>query len=147
MKALKIDEDGLGTPLKEYPEHFVKVFNLTSTQNLIVQIYYADVVAASLNLQLYFTPHFPSATEVVDFREWLSTIFIDKTGIVVKNDNDQFARNNSSIGIQKRRDRGSICANIIPAMLPPDSFFTCNTGSSKRPGRRSVMVANKDEVF
>ena len=85
MRALKFDEDGPGIPLEEYPEHFVQLFDLTSTQEANVQIYYPDVVAASLRLELYFTSPLPSATEVAVFGERLSTIFIDKTGTVVKN--------------------------------------------------------------
>ena len=85
MRALKFDEDGPGIPLEEYPEHFVQVFDLTSTQEANVQIYYPDVIAASLRLELYFTSPLPSATEVAVFGERLSTIFIDKTGTVVKN--------------------------------------------------------------
>ena len=74
MRALKIDEDGLGIPLEEYPELFVQVFDLTSTQKANVQIYYPDVVAASLGL-----------VEVAVFGDRLSTIFIDKTDTVMKN--------------------------------------------------------------
>ena len=32
MRALKFDEHGPGIPLEEYSEHFVQVFDLTSTQ-------------------------------------------------------------------------------------------------------------------
>ena len=85
MRALKFEEDGPGIPLEEYPEHFVQVFDLTSTQEAIVEIYYPDVVAASLRLELYFTSPLPSATEVAVFGERLLTIFINKTGTVVKN--------------------------------------------------------------
>ena len=85
MRALKFDEDGPGIPLEEYPEHFVQVFDLTSTQEAKVQIYYPDVVAASLRLELYFTSPPRTAIEVAVFGERLSTIFIDKTGTVVEN--------------------------------------------------------------
>ena len=85
MRALKFDEDGHRNPLEEHPKHFVQVFDLTSTQESNDQIYYPDVVAASLRLELYFTSRLPSATEVAVFGERLSTIPIDKTGTVVKN--------------------------------------------------------------
>ena len=85
MRALKFDEDGPGNPLEEDPEHFVQVFDITSTQEAHVQIYYPDVVAAKLRLELYFTSPLPSVTEVAVFGERLSTIFIDKTGTLVKN--------------------------------------------------------------
>ena len=85
MRALNFDEDGPGIPLQEYLERFVQVFDLTSTQEANVQIYYRDVVAASLTLELYFTSPLPSATEVTVFGERLSTIFIDRIGTGVKN--------------------------------------------------------------
>ena len=85
MNALKFDEDSPGVPLEEYLEPFVQVFDLTSTQEASVLIYYPDVVAASLRLEWYFTSPLPSPTEVAVFRERLSTVFIDKTGTNVKN--------------------------------------------------------------
>ena len=67
MRVLKFDEDGPGISLEEYPELFVPVFDLTFTQEASVWIYYADVVAASLRLELFFTSPLPSATEVAVF--------------------------------------------------------------------------------
>ena len=85
MRALEFDEDGPGMPLEEYLEHFVQVFDLTSTRETNVQIFYPDVVAASLRLELCFTSRVPSVTEVTVFGERLSTTFFHKTGTVVKN--------------------------------------------------------------
>ena len=79
MGVSKLDEDGPGIPLEEYPGHFVQVFDLTSTQEAIVQICHLDAVAARLRLELYFTSLLPSATEVAVFGERLSTKFFDKT--------------------------------------------------------------------
>ena len=67
MRALMFDEDGAGIPLEDYPEHFVQVFDLTSTQEANAQIYYPDVVAASMRMELYFTSPLPSATERAAF--------------------------------------------------------------------------------
>ena len=58
-------------------------------------------------------------------------------------DNDQLARIISSIGILKQYI-GSFRADMIPEILPADTFFTCNTESSKRPGSHWVMVAKKN---
>ena len=85
MRALKFDEDGPGIPLEENPEHFVQVFDLTSAQEANVPVFYPDVVAPSLRLELFFTSPLPSATEVAVLGERLSTNFINKTGTVVKN--------------------------------------------------------------
>ena len=85
MRPLKFDEHGPAIPLEKYLEQFVQVFDLTFTQEPNDQVYYRDVVAASLRKELYFYSPLPSATEVAVFGERLSTNFLDKTGTVVKN--------------------------------------------------------------
>ena len=61
-------------------------------------------------------------------------------------DNDQLARKISSIGILKHKYIGSFPGDMIPEILPADSFFICNTESSKRPGSHWVMVAKKNRI-
>ena len=58
-------------------------------------------------------------------------------------DNEQLARIISSIGILKHKYIGSLPADMIPETLPAETFFICNTESSKRPGSHWVMVAKK----
>ena len=85
MRALMFHEDGPGISPVEQPEHFVQVFDLASTQQGNVHDYNPDALAASLRSELFFTSPLFSATEVAVFEERLSTIFIDKTGTIVKN--------------------------------------------------------------
>ena len=85
MRTLMFDGDGPGIPLQEYVKHFFQVFDLTATQEAIILIYYPDVAAAILRLELYFTSLLLPATEVAVIVERLLTVFVDKTGIVVKN--------------------------------------------------------------
>ena len=85
MKALKFEDDGPNIPLSEYENHFVQVFDLTSTQEANVQMYYPDVVAASLRLELFFQTTLTETIEVIVLGERLSTIYLDKSGTVVKN--------------------------------------------------------------
>ena len=59
-------------------------------------------------------------------------------------DNDQLARIISNIGILKYKYIGSFPADMIPETLPAETFFICNTESSKRPGSHWVMVAKKN---
>ena len=61
-------------------------------------------------------------------------------------DNDQLARI-SSIGILKHKYIGSFPADMITETLPPDSFFICDTESSKRPGSHWVIVAQKNGIL
>ena len=73
------------TYLCQYENHFVQVFDLTSTQEANVQMYYPDVVAASLRLELFFQTALTETIEVIVLGERLSTIYLDKSGTVVKN--------------------------------------------------------------
>jgi len=59
-------------------------------------------------------------------------------------DNDQLARIIYSIAILKHKYIGSFPADMIPETLPEETFFTCNTESSKRPGSHWVIVAKKN---
>ena len=145
MRASKFDRDGPGMPLEEYPEPFVQVFDLISSEEANIQSYYPDV-AASLRLELYFTSPLQTATEVAVFGERLSTNLIDKLGLSWKMDDDQLARKISSIGILKHNYIGSFPADMIPEILPADSFFLCNTKSSKLPGSHCVMAAKKNGI-
>ena len=59
-------------------------------------------------------------------------------------DNEQLARVISSIEILKHKCIGSFPDDMIPETLPAESFFICNTESSKRTGSSWVIVANKN---
>ena len=65
LKALKFHEDGPDVSLTDYPDHYVQIFDLTSTQEANVQMYYPDVVAASLRLELYFEKQLDNTVEVI----------------------------------------------------------------------------------
>ena len=85
MKALKFDEDGPGVPFSDYHNHYVLVFDLTSTQESNVHMFYPDVVGAGLRLELYFSRNLINTVEVIVLGERLSTVFIDKNGAIAKN--------------------------------------------------------------
>ena len=61
-------------------------------------------------------------------------------------DNDQLACKISIIGILKHRYIGSFPADMIPDIIPADSFFICNTESSKRPGSHWAMLSKKNGI-
>ena len=48
-------------------------------------MYYPDVVAANLRLKLFFQTALTETIEVIVLGERLSTIYLDKSGTVVKN--------------------------------------------------------------
>ena len=57
-------------------------------------------------------------------------------------DNDHLSRIISRFGILKYKYLGSFPADMIPEIIPHNTFFICNTDTSKRPGVHWVMVAN-----
>lgn len=85
MEALKYNDDGPAVAYDDYDNHFVNVCDLTSMQEANVQMYYPDVVASSLRIELYFNANLENTVELVIFGERLSTILINDTGAVTKN--------------------------------------------------------------
>ena len=84
MKALKFTDDGPGINLNHYENHYVLAFDLTSMQESNVHLYYPDVVAASLRLELYFSKPLTETIEVFVLGEKLVTTLIHETGTVTK---------------------------------------------------------------
>ena len=85
MRALKFHQGRPNVKISEYENHFCLVFDLTSTQQSDLMMFYQDVVAASQRLELYFKENLEETVEVIVAGELLSTIFIDKEGLVTKN--------------------------------------------------------------
>ncbi len=85
MKALKFDEDGPNIKLSDFENHYILVFDLTSTQEAQIQMYYPDVVAGSLRLELNILAPITNTLELILLGERLSTVYINKDGRVVKN--------------------------------------------------------------
>ena len=85
MKSLKFFEDGPDIKLSDFPNHYVLVFDLTSTQEAHVQMMYPDVAAASIRLELTFSAALANTTELIVQGERLSTVYIDRERSVSKN--------------------------------------------------------------
>ena len=54
LKALKFDDDGPNIQYEDFENHFHLFFDLTLTQEAIVQMLIPDVVCARNRLELYF---------------------------------------------------------------------------------------------
>ena len=55
MEALKFKEDGPNVKIENYPDHYLLFFDLTSMQESNEELYYPDIIAAGLRLELYFS--------------------------------------------------------------------------------------------
>ena len=56
------------------------MFDLTSVQQADTEVYYPEVIGASIRIELYFGTQLANPVELVVLGEKLSTIFIDKDG-------------------------------------------------------------------
>ena len=84
MEALKFKEDGPNVKLEDYQNHYLLFFDLTSMQESNVELYYPDIVASGLRLELYFSDNLKETVELMITGEKLSTVLIKNTGEVTK---------------------------------------------------------------
>lgn len=85
IRALKFDEDGPGVEFQDFDNHFILAFDLTSTQEAHVHMYFRELLAAPLRLELQFKQALEKVVDVLVLGERLSTIAIDKHRAVHKN--------------------------------------------------------------
>ena len=84
MEALKFKEDGPNVKIENYPDHYLLFFDLTSMQESNVVLYYPDIIAAGLRLELYFSENLKETVELMIIGEKLTTVLIKNTGEVTK---------------------------------------------------------------
>jgi hypothetical protein len=84
LRSLHFNHDGPDIPLEDYPDHFVMVFDLTSTNESHSEVYYPELTGGSLRLELSFREPLDEAVEVLVLGETLSTVYVKSTGEVYK---------------------------------------------------------------
>ncbi len=84
MKSLNFDQDGPGIPLIDFDNHYILVFDLTSTQQADTEIYYPEVIGSGIRIELYFSKAVAAPIELIVLGEKLSTVFIHGDGRVIK---------------------------------------------------------------
>ena len=65
--------------------HYVLVFALTSMQDVTEYCHYPELVGEPLTLELNFTFPLEHLTELIVLRERMSSVAVDKFGVVGKN--------------------------------------------------------------
>jgi hypothetical protein len=83
LKSLNFTHDGPNIFLEDYPNHYILVFDLTSTAESTMDVIYPELGGA-IRIELYFDTGLTDATELLLLGERLSTIYIDKDNKVVK---------------------------------------------------------------
>lgn len=85
LSALAYFNGSHGIPLNEFENHYVMVFDLTSTQQASHEFIHPELTNSSISLQLQFRTALPDNVELFLLGEKASTIYIDSARNVSKN--------------------------------------------------------------
>ena len=85
MKALNFQDDIPSIPIDYFKDHYVLVFDLTSLQDATENCHYPELVGEPLRQELNFTQPLENATELIVLGERMSSVAVDKLGVVGKN--------------------------------------------------------------
>ena len=85
MKAMNFQDDIPSIPIDNFKDHYVLVFCLTSMQDATENRNYPELVGEPLRLESNFTFPPEHVTELIVLGEGMSSVAIDKCGVVGKN--------------------------------------------------------------
>ena len=88
MKAMNFQDDIPSIPIDNFKDHYVLVvllFDLTSRQDATENCHYPELVGEPLRLELNFTFPLEHVTELIVLGERMSSVAVDKFGVVGKN--------------------------------------------------------------
>ena len=85
MKAMNTQHDISSTPIDNFRDHYVLVFDLTSMQDATDNCHYPELVGEPLRLELNFTFPLEHVTELIVLGERMSSVAVDKFGVAGKN--------------------------------------------------------------
>ena len=85
MKAMNFQDDIPSIPIDNVQDHYGLVFDLTSMQDATEHCHYPELVGEPLRLELNFNTALEHVTEVIVFGERMSSVAVDKFGVVGKN--------------------------------------------------------------
>ena len=85
MKAMNFQDDIPSIPIDNFKDHYVLVFDLTSMQDATENCHYPELVGEPLRLELNFTFPLEHVTELIVLGERMSSLAVDKFGVVGKN--------------------------------------------------------------
>ena len=84
-KAMNFQDDIPSIPIDDFKDHYVLVFDLTSLQGGTAICHYLEIVGESLRLELNFTHPLENVTEFIVLVKRMSSVAVDKFGVVGKN--------------------------------------------------------------
>ena len=83
-KAMNFQDDIPSIPIDNFKDHYVLVSYLTSMQGATENLHYPELVGQPLRLELNFSFPLEPVTELIVLGERMSSIAVDKFGIVGK---------------------------------------------------------------
>ena len=84
MKAMNFQDDIPSIPMDKFKDHYVLVFDLTSMQVATENCHYPELVGEPLRLELNCTFPLEHVTELILLGERMSSVAVDKFGVVGK---------------------------------------------------------------
>ena len=85
MKAMNFQDDIPSILIDDFKGHYVLVFDLTSMQDATENCHYPEHVGEPLRRELNFTNPLENVTELIVLGERMSSVAVDKFGVVGKN--------------------------------------------------------------
>ena len=85
IKALNFQDDIHSIPIDDFKDHYVLEFDLTSMQYATENFHYPELVGEPLRLEITFTQPLEKVTELIVLGERMSSVAVDKFGVVKKN--------------------------------------------------------------
>ena len=84
-EAMNFQDDIPSIPIGDLQDHYVLVLDLTSLQDATENCHHPERVGESLRLELFFTHSPKNVTELIVLVERMSSVAVDKFGVVGKN--------------------------------------------------------------
>ena len=85
MKAMNFQDDIPSIPVDNFKDHYVLVSDLISMQDATEHCHYPELIGEAQRLELYFSSPLEIVTEVIVLGERMSSVAVDKFGVVGKN--------------------------------------------------------------
>ena len=85
MKAVSFQDDIPSIRIDDFKDHYVLVFDLTSWQDATENCHDPELVGEPLRLELNFTNPLENVTKLIVLGERMSSVAVDKFGVVGKN--------------------------------------------------------------
>ena len=145
MKAMNYRDDIPSTPIDNFKDHHLLVFDLISMQDATESSHYPELVGEPLRLEINFTFPLELVSELIVLGERRSSVAVYKFGVVGKKtfkvDNVSLQQKINRIPLLKYRYRDSFPSGYDPT-LDNDNFAIINTQPSNMQGEHWIVIAH-----